>query len=449
MILDHDAQSQESASQLKRELMQREAELDILTSVQLGLAERLDVQSIYDLVGDKIREIFNPDVVMLSTYDPLTNTVEHRYAIEAGERIYAPGHLPPGGFRGQIVQTRQPLMVNENVAALAVKYNQPTIAGTVTPKSWLGVPMLVGGQVTGILSLQSITREHAFKDSDMLILQTLAASMSVALENARMWEQEHFYRQALEREFEIGRNIQAGFLPDTIPQPEGWEISTFLKPAREVAGDFYDVFKLSSSKLGLVIADVCDKGLGAALFMTLVRSLLRVSAGYSIYTHEGSQRRTSIEQLLLRTINLANNYIAEMHGKSGMFATAFLGILDTRTGVLKYVNCGHIPPMLVGSDGAIGRLPRTGMALGAMPNSKYETASTVIDRGTLFFAYTDGLTDALNLEGKAFDIEHLLPIFSSGQELYSLCDRVHGEIEEFSRGVKQFDDITMLVVKRS
>ena len=84
-----------------------------------------------------------------------------------------------------------------------------------------------------------------------------------------------------------------------------------------------------------------------------------------------------------------------------------------------------------------------------LPNSKYETASTVIDRGTLFFAYTDGLTDALNLDGKAFDIETLLPIFTSGQELYSLCDRVHGEIEEFSRGLKQFDDITMLVVKRS
>lgn len=448
MGLDQGAHTQESLSRLRRELSQREAELDILTSVQLGLAERLDVQSIYDLVGDKIREIFNPDVVMLSTYDALTNTVEHRYAIEAGERIYAPGHLPPGGFRGQIVQTRQPLLVNENVAALAVKFNQPTITGTVTPKSWLGVPMLVGGQVTGILSLQSITKEHAFKESDVLILQTLAASMSVALENARMWEQEHLYRQVLEREFEIGRSIQAGFLPDSIPQPEGWEIGVFLKPAREVAGDFYDVFKLSSGKLGLVIADVCDKGLGAALFMTLVRSLLRVSAGYSLYTHEGARRRTSVDQLLMRTINLANNYIAEMHGKSGMFATAFLGILDTRTGVLKYINCGHIPPMLVRNDGGIDRLVRTGMALGALPDSTYETASTVITPGTLFFAYTDGLTDAVNLDGKPFEINHLLPLFASGKEFPTLCARVHQEIEEFTRGVKQFDDITMLAVKR-
>lgn len=92
--------------QLKLQLKQREAELAILTGVQLRLADRLEVQAIYDLVGDQIRTIFDPDVVMLSTYDPLTNTVEHRYAIEMGQRIYAPGHLPPGGFRSQVVEKR-------------------------------------------------------------------------------------------------------------------------------------------------------------------------------------------------------------------------------------------------------------------------------------------------------------------------------------------------------
>ena len=177
--------------QLKLQLKQREAELAILTGVQLRLADRLEVQAIYDLVGDQIRAIFDPDVVMLSTYDPLTNTVEHRYAIEMGQRIYAPGHLPPGGFRSHVVEKRAPLLVNTNVPELAVRLKQPTIAGTVTPKSWLGVPMMVGDQVTGILSLQSVTKENAFTDSDTRLMETLAASMSVALENARLWEQEH------------------------------------------------------------------------------------------------------------------------------------------------------------------------------------------------------------------------------------------------------------------
>lgn len=429
-------------------MLQREAELSILTSVQLGLASRLDVQGIYDLVGDRIRDIFEPDVVMISTYDALTNTVEHRYAIEAGERIYAPGHLPPGGFRSQIIRSRMPLMENKNVGELAARLGQPTIPGTVTPKSWLGVPMLVGDQVTGILSLQSISKEQAFTDNDVLILQTLAASMSVALDNARLWEQEHLYRQALEREFEIGRGIQAGFLPETIPQPKGWEIGAFLKPAREVAGDFYDVFRLPNGKVGLVIADVCDKGLGAALFMTLVRSLLRVSANIDFYTRSESLEKTSTIQLLQRTVLLANNYISEMHGNSGMFATVFLGILDTRSGSLKYINCGHIPPMVVTDRGLKRKLTLTGPALGAIPDPDYQTDSIVLQPGDLVYAYTDGLSDAVNLNNESFNVNDLLPLLSSGQSLVNLCPIIHQRVEDFSAGTKQFDDITMLTVRR-
>ncbi len=176
-------------SELSRQLAQREAELQIISSVQLGLAEHLDVQSIYDLVGDKIRDIFQAQVVMISTYDKQTETIEHRYAIENGQRIYAPGHHPIRGFRIWVVETRQPVLVNEHVAELAAELGQPTLPGTVTPKTWLGVPMIVNDQVTGILSLQDIEKEHAFDDGVVLLLQTLAASMSVALENARLWEQ--------------------------------------------------------------------------------------------------------------------------------------------------------------------------------------------------------------------------------------------------------------------
>ena len=438
----------ENIEKLKQDLRQRETELSILTSVQLGLAERLDVQAIYDLVGDKIREIFDPDVVMLSTYDPETNTVEHRYAIEDGRRIYAPGHLPPGGFRGQIIQTRKPIMVNTDCGELAARMGQPTIAGTVTPKSWLGVPMLVGDQVTGILSLQSIHQENAFRESDVRILETLAASMSVALDNARLWEQEHLYRQALEREFEIGRNIQAGFLPQYLPQPKGWEIDAFLKPAREVAGDFYDVFKLADEKVGLVIADVCDKGLGAALFMTLVRSLLRVSSNIEFYTREKLVGRNSLSARITKAVMLSNNYISEMHGDSGMFATVFFGILDTRTGVLKYVNCGHVPPMVINKDGVKKLLTLTGPAMGAIPDPDYCVAHVKLEPGDLFYAYTDGLTDAMNLDGESFNIQELIPLLKEQQPLSKLCPRIHKRIEDFAAGTKQFDDITMLTVKR-
>ena len=212
---------QAEVSELRRQLAQREAELQIINSVQLGLAEHLDVQSIYDLVGDKIRDIFHAEVVMISTYDKQTATIEHRYAIERGERIIAPGRHPIRGFRTLVVETRAPVLVSTNVEPGLRSAGEGPLPGTRPRPTRAGVPMIVGDQVTGILSLQDVDRESAFDEPVVRLLQTLAASMSVALENARLWEQENLYRKSLEREFEIGRAIQAGFLPETIPQPAG------------------------------------------------------------------------------------------------------------------------------------------------------------------------------------------------------------------------------------
>lgn len=441
-------EAESEVSILRRQLKQREDELAILTGVQLRLADRLEVQAIYDLVGDRIREIFDPDVVMLSTYDAVTHSVEHRYAIEMGERIYAPGHLPPGGFRSHIIEKRTPLLVNTNVAELAARFGQPTIQGTVTPKSWLGVPMLVGDQVTGILSLQSVTKENAFSESDIRLMETLAASMSVALENARLWSEEHRYRKALEHEFEVGRNIQSGFLPENLPQPKGWEIAAFLQPAREVAGDFYDVFRLSNGRIGLVLADVCDKGLGAALFMTLVRSLLRAVSNLDSYTGQSSGNRHSCEERLRRAVSFTNNYIEENHGKTGMFATIFFAFLDTQSGMCKYINCGHIPPLIIGTDKKTRALSLTGPAVGAIRNPDFSVLEETLLPGEMLFAYTDGLTDAEDVDGEAFSPARLMPILLKEESPSQLMISVQKRIEDFTLGARQFDDITMLAVKR-
>lgn len=173
----------------REEARQRTAELSLINGVQQALASQLDVKDIYDLVGDKIREIFNAQVVMISLYDPQANTIEHRYAIERGERVYAPGARPLDGFRNRIIQSRAPLLVNRKVVRLMAELGQSVLPGTATPKSWLGVPMFVGKQVAGVVSLQNLDREGAFGQSDVSLLQTLASSMSVALENARLFSE--------------------------------------------------------------------------------------------------------------------------------------------------------------------------------------------------------------------------------------------------------------------
>jgi sigma-B regulation protein RsbU (phosphoserine phosphatase) len=438
----------DETQRLLKETEQRAAELQIINSVQQGLATRLDVQSIYDLVGDRIRDIFQAQVVMISTYDKQTETIEHRYAIERGERIYAPGHHPIRGFRIQVVETRQPVLVGTRVAELAGQLGQPTLPGTITPKTWLGVPLIVEDQVTGILSLQDVEHENAFGEPVVRLLQTLAASMSVALENARLWEQEHLYRKALEREFEIGREIQAGFLPDILPQPKGWEIAASLKSAREVAGDFYDVFELPEDKVGLVIGDVCDKGLGAALFMTLFRSLLRAISNIDFFARvEGDVVNTSAVRLK-NAITLTNNYIAETHGDTGMFATIFFGILDAHTGVLTYINGGHLPPMLVNARGVKEILKYSGPAVGAEADSEYVIRETMIEPGESFFAYTDGLTDTENPMGEFFNKKELIDSLAKNQPLSPLLAEFQKRAADHGAGKKQYDDITLLAARR-
>ena len=439
----------EETQRLLKETEQRAAELQIINSVQQGLATRLGVQAIYDLVGDRIRDIFHAQVVMISTYDKRTATIEHRYAIERGERIYAPGQRPIRGFRIWVVETRQPVLVGTRVAELAAELGQPTLPGTITPKTWLGVPLIVEDEVTGILSLQDVERENAFDESIVRLLQTLAASMSVALENARLWEQERLYREALEREFAIGRDIQAGFLPKNLPQPSGWEIAALLKSAREVAGDFYDAFYLSEHEIGLVIADVCDKGLGAALFMTLFRSLLRAVSNIDFYARVTSDNGHLPAERLKNAVSLTNNYIAETHGRTGMFATVFFGILDTHTGAFSYVYGGHLPPILVDLRGMKRVLKSTGSAVGAVLDAVYAVEEVNLKSGDLLFAYTDGLTDTENPAGSVLGITELLPALRADQPLTAALQQVMQKVADHAAGAKQFDDIAILALRRA
>ena len=159
------------------------------------------------------------------------------------------------------------------------------------------------------------------------------------------------------------------------------------------------MFDLSENRVGLVIVDVCDKGLGAALFMTLFRSLLRAASNMGFYVRVGSSGGNSSAKRLTNVISLTNNYIADIHGNTGMFASVFFGILDLRTCTLAYINCGHLPPLIIDRNGVRQSLDLTGPILGVMPDATHIIKEAALDRGDLLFAYTDGLTDTENPSG--------------------------------------------------
>ncbi len=273
----------------------------------------------------------------------------------------------------------------------------------------------------------------------------LQARVGASLEKKRLHDQEQAYLKGLERELEIGHNIQMSFLPSELPQAEGWEIAASLKAAREVAGDFYDAFTLNADdSICLVIGDVCDKGVGAALFMTLFRSLLRFTMGATNAFGE-----LSPAEKLKYAVTLTNNYIENTHGDTGMFATIFFGLLNPKDGMLTYINAGHERPTILSLDGEQKVLKSTGIAVGIMPDWDFKVEQVQMNKGDLLFAYTDGAPEITDPDGAFFGKDRLLGLLDCGcHSVADLVEEINTELIAHIGSGNQFDDITLIAVQR-
>ncbi|WBP85138.1 PP2C family protein-serine/threonine phosphatase [Kitasatospora cathayae] len=264
-----------------------------------------------------------------------------------------------------------------------------------------------------------------------------------------------------ERELKIGRQIQEGFLPEELPGPDGWDLDVRFRPARKVAGDFYDVFELvNRRRLALVVADVCDKGVGAALFMALIRSLLRHTAEHSglqspMTTHQAADPAHVIPVVgatpLMNAVVGTNGYLTRNHSGQGYFATMFFGVLDPATGSLVYINGGHNPPMLVPREGGDPTpLEPTGPAVGVIPDCAFSLGYAQLRPGDTLFVYTDGVPEARDEHGAFFGDERVLDLLRqpapSGR---ALLERMEAALREHSGAAEQHDDITMMAVHRT
>jgi serine phosphatase RsbU (regulator of sigma subunit) len=274
------------------------------------------------------------------------------------------------------------------------------------------------------------------------------------------------YSVALNSELERGRQMQANFLPTQLLRRPGWEITTFFKPARQVAGDFYDVFELPGDRIGLVVADVCDKGVGAALFMALFRSLIRIFSGqisldgvcflddqalsnlFRSASDEMEENSCRIEAL--EAVQLTNNYISKNHGETGMFATLFFGVLDPTSGVLTYINAGHEPPYIIGPAGVKETLRPSGPAVGVMPHTEFKIQQVHLAAGDTFVGYTDGIPDARSPHDQPFTKKRLQSLFEQPVSSASdLLEQIIANLTTHIDNAPQDDDVTILAVRRA
>ncbi|UCD78507.1 MAG: SpoIIE family protein phosphatase [Desulfobacterales bacterium] len=280
------------------------------------------------------------------------------------------------------------------------------------------------------------------------------------------FQQVEAYSQVLNNELEKGRQMQINFLPNQLLQMPGWETAAFFKPARQVAGDFYDVFRLPEGAIGLVVADVCDKGVGAALFMALFRSLIRIFSGQTsmnglpltcsggiLEEPDPQAENPNIDPIHITALNavqLTNNYIALNHGELAMFATLFFGVLDPATGSLSYVNGGHEPLYVVNSDGGVkAHLAATGPSVGIEPKIGFKIRQTHLEPGDILLGYTDGVTEAVAADSSFFTMKYLVSLLDApSPSAADLLDRIAERLQAHIGEAEQFDDITMLAVRR-
>lgn len=302
--------------------------------------------------------------------------------------------------------------------------------------SLLAVPLSVKGDVLGVMVLKESGAAHRSRDRWLEIINGIAHQAALAVQSDLL-QQEMAERERLERELQLAHEIQQTFMPNRWLGSPGWDLAFTWRAARQVAGDFYDFFELPDGRLGLVIADVADKGMPAALFMALTRTLVRAA----------SLEEASPADVMARVNDLL---VPDAH--AGMFVTAIYAVLSLETGELAYANAGHNLPLLLRSrTQELEQLERGGMALGVLEGIRLEEHSVFLEPGDYLIFYTDGVTEAFSAEGEIYGVERLWETVRKVGKTdlaQTALDAIDNSVIDFVGDTALSDDLTLLVLYR-
>lgn len=281
-------------------------------------------------------------------------------------------------------------------------------------------------------------------------LEAKNAELSKAYEDLKAAQAELIYLNRIQEEMTVARRIQKQFLPQALPQMPGWQVAAFNRGAQAVGGDFFDCMELPGNRLGLVVADACGKGVPAALFVALTRSLLRAASQAPWVFQNG--RPTAAADILTGALWFTNDYIAREHGESNMFITVFYGVLDPSTAHLTYVNAGHNPPLVINAHGdAIQQLESYNLPLGIIETESYEATDIILAPGELLVGFSDGITEAMNGLGEPYGDDRFLELLQGNihRSAADLVAVIEQSVDAYAAGAPQADDMTLLLIKRA
>lgn len=336
--------------------------------------------------------------------------------IHAGEYIGEMSLLQPGGLRTASARARG------NVVLLSLNRDQF--------KALLERNPILATTMVGVLSQRlDSTNAATFRD-----LTQKNRQLQKAFDELKAAQEQLIEKERLERELEVAADIQMSILPNVLPAHPNFDFGGRILPARQVGGDFYDVFPLAETKIGVLIGDVADKGVPSAIFMARAHALIIAEADSSTSPGE--------------VLRMANKHITRLE-KSTQFVTALYGVLDTETGEFSYARAGHEPPLLLHEHGDVHRLPyKPGMALGLWENIALDEYSLFLPKGSLLVMFTDGMTDCRNPKGEQFGLERVKMTMAGlwNTSAQSSCDQLFDKLMVYQGGSKQDDDVTLVAV---
>ncbi|MDJ0873944.1 MAG: SpoIIE family protein phosphatase [Desulfobacterales bacterium] len=391
----------------------------------------------------------------------VTDCILMRESSSAAERRHLIGKVLDKGLAGWVIKHRRAGLITDTTRDQRwyQMEDQPYEA-----RSALAAPILKGRELFGVLSLVH-ARPGRFSEKTASLIQATVDHIAIVLENAQFYsrlenayqslaqakEQIEAYSGALAAELNKGRRMQRNFLPRRIPRIDGWALDARFHPARQVSGDFYDMFSISGGRLGLVIADVCDKGVSAALFMGLIRSLIRIfmEDAQALPGTPAAEHAGCTDKDPMGAIAQINHYLETHHGREGIFATLFFGMLTPETGQLRYVNAGHESPLIISPEGAIRELKPTAPAVGMMLRARFETADLQIQPGDTLIAYTDGVTEAGTTPDSFFGATGVRKAIDRARDASNdYLATLEQAVFEHLDGADLSDDIAMIAVYR-
>jgi serine phosphatase RsbU (regulator of sigma subunit)/anti-sigma regulatory factor (Ser/Thr protein kinase) len=318
-----------------------------------------------------------------------------------------------------------------------VGFDSPAVRDLKAAGVKLVVPLVAQGELIGLINLGPRLSEQEYTSDDRKLLENLAGQAAPALRIAQLvreQEAEATERERIAQELRVATLIQQNFLPRRLPEPDGWDVAAYYRPAREVGGDFYDFVALPDGRLGVFTGDVTDKGVPAALVMAATRAILRATA----------QQLDKPGEVLARV-----NEQLQPDIPARMFVTCLYGVLDLDTGRFVFANAGHNLPCVGRRDGAI-ESRATGVPLGMLAGQTYEEAEVTLEPGETLLLYSDALPEAHNANREMYGFPRLLGQVGKGPRGARLIDHLLDDLHGFVGGDwEQEDDITLVVLHRA